>query len=73
MVLSTAILTLSYDDYEYIENVYTFIYPKINTIIDFECTVVKEVKMSTFQKSDMGAQAAWKGFSSQTRYTLPPD
>lgn len=68
MVLSTAILTLSYDDYEYIENVYTFIYPKINTIIDFECTVVKEVKMSTFQKSDMGAQAAWKGFSSQTLY-----
>lgn len=24
--------------------------------------------MSIFQKSDMGAQAAWKGFSSQTLY-----
>lgn len=24
--------------------------------------------MSSFQKSDMGAQAAWKGFSSQTLY-----
>lgn len=24
--------------------------------------------MSFFQKSDMGAQAAWKGFSSQTLY-----
>lgn len=24
--------------------------------------------MNDFQKSDMGAQAAWKGFSSQTLY-----
>ena len=30
--------------------------------------VAREVKMSIFQKSDMGAQAAWKGFSSQTLY-----
>lgn len=31
-------------------------------------TVTEEVKMSIFQKSDIGAQAAWKGFSSQTLY-----
>jgi hypothetical protein len=30
--------------------------------------IVKEVKMNSFQKSDKGAQAAWKGFSSQTLY-----
>ena len=45
MVLSTAILTLSYDDYEYIENVYTFIYPNYETPDEIEYTVVKEVKM----------------------------
>ena len=59
MVLSTAILALSYDDYEYIENVYTFICPNYETPDEIEYTVVKEVKMSAFQKSDMGAQAAW--------------
>lgn len=31
-------------------------------------TVTEEVKMGIFQKSDIGAQAAWKGFSSQTLY-----
>ena len=31
-------------------------------------TVTEEEKMSIFQKSDIGAQAAWKGFSSQTLY-----
>lgn len=30
--------------------------------------VTEEVKMGIFQKSDIGAQAAWKGFSSQTLY-----
>ena len=30
--------------------------------------VTEEVEMGIFQKSDIGAQAAWKGFSSQTLY-----
>jgi len=39
-----------------------------NSITLNKYSLTKEVKMNCFQKSDIGAQAAWKGFASQTLY-----